>query len=123
MEEFNAGRADKGGVDLGLGFAAGLGEDEDGDATDRLTLSAFGSTTQDDSNQRGGVNSANPLNFLSGTTNPYYLYGVLKDISNNYGFDADFTISPAVSMFAEYSHELYHKRMTSRSDSCRTTLM
>ena len=85
------------------------------DATDRLTLSAFGTTTQDDYNQRGGVNSANPLNFLSSTTNPYYLYGVLKDISNNYGFDADFTISPAVSMFAEYSHELYHKRMTSRN--------
>jgi len=83
-------------------------------ATDRLTLTAFGTTNQDNYNHRGGVNSPTPLNFIPGTTNPYYLYGVLKDIGNNYGFDADFAFNSEVSVFAEYSHELYHKRMTSR---------
>src|SRR5206468_1231333 len=60
---------------------------------DRLTLSAFGGTLQDDYNRPGGTNNPTPLNFLTGaatTTNPYYLYGVLKDISYNYGFDVDY---------------------------------
>src|SRR6185369_3547776 len=43
-----------------------------------------------------------------------YLYGVLKDIGNNFGFDADFALSPAVAFFAEYSREFNHKRMASR---------
>jgi Putative outer membrane beta-barrel porin, MtrB/PioB len=86
-------------------------------ATDRLSLTAFGGTTQDDYNQRGGVNSATPLNFLSTTTNPYYLYGVLKDIANNWGFDGDFALSSQITLFAEYSHELYHRRMVSRNRS------
>jgi MtrB/PioB family decaheme-associated outer membrane protein len=86
-------------------------------ANDRLTFTAFGGSTQDNYNRRGGVNSPTPLNFLPATTNPYYLYGVLKDIGNNYGVDADFSLSAQVSLFAEYSHELYHKRMVSRNRS------
>ncbi len=85
------------------------------DATDRLGFSVFGGTTQDDYNLRGGVNSPTPLNFIPGTTNPYYAYGVLKDLSYDYGFDSDFALNNTTSLFAEYSHERYHKRMASRN--------
>jgi MtrB/PioB family decaheme-associated outer membrane protein len=88
------------------------------DLTQRLSLTAFGGTIQDDYNQRGGVNSDTALNFLVGsaaTTSPYYLYGILKDISYNYGFDADFVLSPQVSLFAEYSREHNYRRMISRN--------
>ena len=81
---------------------------------DKLTLSAFGGTLQNNFNRAGGTNSPTPLNFLTGTTSPYYLYGVLKDISYNYGFDADYALSTQVTLFAEYSHERYYKRMVSR---------
>jgi MtrB/PioB family decaheme-associated outer membrane protein len=84
---------------------------------DKLTLSASFSTTQDDFNRKGDGNSATPLNFLTGssaTLYPYYLYGVLKDLSYNYNFDANYAIKPEVSVFAEYSHERYHRTMTSR---------
>jgi MtrB/PioB family decaheme-associated outer membrane protein len=82
--------------------------------TDRLSFSGFGGTMQDNFNHRGGVNSATPLNFIAGTTYPYYLYGVLKDLSYNAGFDSDFTLTNAVTLFAEYSYERYYKAMTSR---------
>jgi MtrB/PioB family decaheme-associated outer membrane protein len=88
------------------------------DVSDRLSFSAFGGTTQDNYNQRGNTNSSTPLNFLTGTaatTSPYYLYGILKDISYNYGLDADFTLSPQVSLFAEYSREHNYRRMISRN--------
>jgi MtrB/PioB family decaheme-associated outer membrane protein len=86
--------------------------------SDKLTLSAFGGTVQDNFNIAGGVNSTTPLNFLTGsaaTTSPYYLYGVLKDISYDYGFDADYALMTQVSLFAEYSHEKYYKRIISRN--------
>ncbi len=86
--------------------------------SDKLTLSAFGGTLQNDFNRVGGTNSPVPLNFLTGaaaTTGPYYLYGVLKDISYNYGFDGDYALSTQVSLFAEYSHERYYKRIISRN--------
>jgi MtrB/PioB family decaheme-associated outer membrane protein len=85
--------------------------------TDKLTLSAFAGTVQDNYNRAGGTNSPTALNFLSGsaaTVGPYYLYGVLKDLSYNYGFDADYAFSPQVTLFAEYSYERYHKRMITR---------
>ncbi len=85
--------------------------------SDKLTVSGFGGTIQDNFNRAGGTNSPTPLNFLTGsaaTTSPYYLYGVLKDISYNYGFDADYALSAQVSLFAEYSHEKYYKRIISR---------
>jgi MtrB/PioB family decaheme-associated outer membrane protein len=88
------------------------------DFSDRLSFSAFGGTVQDDYNQRGHTNSSNALNFLTGaaaTTSPYYLYGILKDITYNYGVDADFTLSPQVSLFAEYSREHNYRRMISRN--------
>ncbi|MBZ5527325.1 MAG: MtrB/PioB family outer membrane beta-barrel protein [Acidobacteriia bacterium] len=85
--------------------------------TDKLTASAFAGTLQDDYNRAGESNSATPLNFLTGaaaTTNPYYLYGLLKDISYNYGVNLDYALSTQVTLFAEYSREQYHKRMISR---------
>jgi MtrB/PioB family decaheme-associated outer membrane protein len=82
--------------------------------TDKMTVSGFFGTVQDNYNRRGGTNSPVPLNFISGTTNSYYLYGLLKDLSYNWGFDADYAVSPEVTFFAEYSHERYHKRMITR---------
>jgi hypothetical protein len=82
--------------------------------TDRLSFTGFFGTLQDNYNHSGGANSATPLNFIAGTTNPYFLYGVLKDLSYNAGFDGDFTLTNSVSLFAEYSYERYHKSMASR---------
>ena len=84
------------------------------DLTDRVTVSGFFGTVQDNYNQRGGTNSPVPLNFIPGTTNPYYLYGVLNNLSYNWGFDADYAFSEKVTFFAEYSHERYHQRMVTR---------
>jgi MtrB/PioB family decaheme-associated outer membrane protein len=86
----------------------------DYDLTDRLSLSGFGGTLQDNYNHAGGVNSPTPLNFVAGTADPYYLYGVLKDLSYDAGFDADFVLTKSVSLFAEYSYERYYKSMVSR---------
>ncbi|HXA82316.1 MAG TPA: MtrB/PioB family outer membrane beta-barrel protein, partial [Methylomirabilota bacterium] len=85
--------------------------------SDKLTLSAFGGTLQNNYNLRGGVNSPTPLNFLTGaaaSTQPYYLYGLQKDISYNYGFDVDYALSAQVSLYAEYSREHYYQRMITR---------
>src|SRR6267378_3173866 len=84
------------------------------DLTDRVTMSGFFGTVQDNYNRRGGTNSPAPLNFIPGTTNPYYLYGVLNNLSYNWGFDADYAFSEKVTFFAEYSHERYHQRMVTR---------
>jgi len=87
----------------------------------KLTVSGGFQTIQQDFNQRGvGSNSPEPLNFLTGaaaTTTPYFLYGALKDLSYIYTFDASYAVSPEVSLFAEYTHERYHKRMISRNRS------
>jgi len=83
----------------------------------KATLSAFAGTTQDNYNRPGGTNSPVPLNFLTGaaaTTSPYYLYGILKDISYNYGANGDYAVSAQLSLFAEYSHEHYYRRLISR---------
>jgi MtrB/PioB family decaheme-associated outer membrane protein len=84
------------------------------DLTDRLSLSGFGGTLQDNYNHAGGVNSPTPLNFVAGTANPYFLYGVLKDLSYDAGFDADFVLTNSISLFAEYSYERYYKSMVTR---------
>lgn len=84
---------------------------------DKLTLSGSFQTIQQDFNRRGGTNSREPLNFLTGsaqTTTDYFLYGALKDLSFIYTFDASYAFSPEVSLFAEYTHERYYKRMISR---------
>jgi len=85
--------------------------------SDRLTLSAFGGTLQNNFNRPSGTNSPTALNFLTATaatTGPYYLYGVIKDISWNYGLDLDYSLSQSVTVFGEYSHERYYKRIISR---------
>jgi 3D (Asp-Asp-Asp) domain-containing protein len=85
--------------------------------SDKLTVSAFGGTLQNDYNKRGSINSLTPLNFLTGaaaTVSPYYLYGLQKDISYNYGFDADYALSNHVTLYAEYSREHYYQRMITR---------
>jgi len=79
-----------------------------------LSVSGFAGTTQDNYNRSGGVNSSSPLNFISGTIYPYYLYGVLKDLSYNAGFDSDISVTNNVTFFAEYSYERYYKAMASR---------
>lgn len=84
---------------------------------DRLTISAYGDTTQDNYNRQGGTNSPTPLNFLTGsaeTTNPYYLYGLQKDISRDYGFDGDYALTTDITFFAEFSREAYYQRMITR---------
>jgi MtrB/PioB family decaheme-associated outer membrane protein len=85
------------------------------DPTDRLSFSGFASTTQDDYNQRGGVNSSTPLNFISGNYIDYHLYGLLKDLSYLWGADANVVLTDKASFFAEYSHERYYHSMVSRA--------
>lgn len=83
-----------------------------------VTFSGNFQTIQYDFNRKLDVNSVTPLNFLTGaraTTSPYYIYGALKDISHIYAFDVDWTLSKQVSMFGEYAHERYNKRMVSRN--------
>ena len=80
-----------------------------------LSFSGTFQTIQSDYNQRAGTNSPVPLNFIAGTTHPYYLYGALNDLSWIYTFEANYNFSPSFSAFAEYSRELYHKRMISRN--------
>jgi hypothetical protein len=82
--------------------------------TDRLSFSGFGGTMQDNYNRVGGVNSSTALNFISGSFHPYYLYGVLKDLSYNAGFDSDISLTSNITFFAEYSYERYYKAMASR---------
>ena len=88
--------------------------------TDRLSFSGFGGTLQDDYNRRGGENNAAALNFVPGNARPYYLYGLLKDLSYNAGFDGDFILTNEVTVFAEYSWERYSKTMASRYRVPRT---
>lgn len=82
--------------------------------TDRLTVGGFGGTLQDNFNRPGGVNSAAPLNFATTTASPYYLYGMLKNLSYDGGFSADFVLTERVSWFGEYSWERYYTSMVSR---------
>ncbi|HYL09649.1 MAG TPA: MtrB/PioB family outer membrane beta-barrel protein [Candidatus Acidoferrales bacterium] len=88
---------------------------------DKLTVSGGFQTIQQDFNRAGvGSNSPTALNFLTGaaaTTTPYFLYGAMNDLAYTYTADASYTFSPAVSLFAEYAHERYHKRMVSRNRS------
>ncbi len=82
---------------------------------DRFTFDSTFQTIQSNFNQRGGSNSPTPLNFLTGATAPYFLYGGLNDLSRTYTLDTTYAFSPAVSAFVEYARENYYKRMISRS--------
>ncbi len=87
------------------------------DPTDRLSVSGFWGTLQDNYNQRGGVNSPTPLANFSSTAvkiagsvltpiyGPYYAYGVLNGIGRNYGVDVNYALSPTVTFYAEYARE------------------
>jgi hypothetical protein len=87
------------------------------DATQKLSLSAFYGTLQDNYNQRNAVNSLVPLGdatfsqvIVAGTTptpiyGPYYAYGLLNNIGRNYGFDVNYALTPKVVLFAEYGRE------------------
>jgi hypothetical protein len=91
-----------------------------GDATilynvGQFTFDGSFQTIQMDFNRRGGVNSPTPLNFVPGRTRPYYLYGNMNDLSWTYTFNTTYSFSPAASVFVEYAHEKYHKRMISRN--------
>jgi hypothetical protein len=81
----------------------------------QFTFGGTFQTIQSDFNRRGGTNSPTALNFLPGTTRPYYLYGFMNDLSWIYSFDATYAFSPAASLFAEYTRENYYKRMISRN--------
>ena len=81
---------------------------------DRFSISGFGGTVQDNYNIHGGANSATPLNFATTTADPYFLYGLLKDLSYNAGFDSDVMLNSWASVFAEYSWERYDKPMAAR---------
>lgn len=81
----------------------------------KFSLAGSFGTIQSDYNRRGGANSSTPLNFIPGTTSPYYLYGLLKDLSWTYSFDGSYALNPNASVFAEYTREHYHSRMISRS--------
>jgi MtrB/PioB family decaheme-associated outer membrane protein len=84
---------------------------------DKLTISGFGGTLQNNYSQAGGTNSPTPLNFLTGaaaTTHNYFLYGLQKDISYNYGFDLDYALTSNLTFYAEYSREHYYQRMITR---------
>ena len=72
-------------------------------------------TIQSNFNRRGGTNSPTPLNFIPGVTRPYFLYGNLNDLAWTYSFDATYGFSAAFSAFADYTHEIYNKRMVSRN--------
>ena len=81
----------------------------------QFTFAGSFATTQSDFNRRGGSNSPTSLNFLSGTTSPYFLYGLLKDLSWVYSFDTSYAFSAEISGFVEYTREHYHTRMISRN--------
>jgi hypothetical protein len=87
------------------------------DPTQRLSLSTFFGTLQDNYNQKSSVNSLTNLGdaskslvLMSGTTpnpiyGPYYAYGLLNNIGRNYGINANFALTPRVTLFAEYARE------------------
>ena len=85
------------------------------DPTDKLSFSTSFGTVQDNYNRRGGINSANPLNFISSQSYQYYAYGLLKDISYNYNFDTNYGLNQAVNLFAEYSREKYNTQLATRN--------
>lgn len=77
---------------------------------DKLTVSASWGTVQDDYNRRLG--NQVPFGNIGGT-GPFYTYGLLKDLSTNYGFDGTYVVSKNLSLFGEYTREKYFTRMVS----------
>jgi MtrB/PioB family decaheme-associated outer membrane protein len=100
------------------------------DLTDRLSISGFYRTVQDDLNRRNRLTSLTPLgdlSLVSVTTvrptpmyGPYYVYGVLKDLGWNWGGDFDFMVNEDMSLFGEYTRERNVNRQVSRQRSKNT---
>jgi hypothetical protein len=80
-------------------------------AFQKLTLSASFGTTQDNYNRR--VNNETAAGTIAGMGS-FYAYGLLKDFSRNYSFDASYAATSAVSVFADYTRENYSTRMAAR---------
>jgi hypothetical protein len=87
------------------------------DPTQKLSITGFWGTLQDNYNIRSKVNSLVPLGdasrsatLVAGTAptpiyGPYYAYGVLNNIGRNYGVDVSYALTPKVVLFAEYARE------------------
>jgi hypothetical protein len=94
------------------------------DLTDRLSISGFYRTVQDDFNRRNRFTSQTNLgdpSLIRVTTvrptpmyEPYYVYGLLKDLSWSWGGDFDFMANENVSFFGEYTRERLVERQVSR---------
>ena len=97
------------------------------DLTDRLSVSGFFRTVQDDFNRKNRLTSTTPLGDQSLITistlrptpiyGPYYVYGLLKDLSWNWGADFDFMLHKNVTLFGEYTRERLTERQVSRQRS------
>lgn len=97
------------------------------DVSDRLSISGFYRTVQDDFNRKDRLTSLTPLgdpSLVRFTTvhptpiyGPYYVYGLLKDLIWNWGGDFDFMLHEKVSLFGEYTRERLVERQVSRQRS------
>ena len=97
------------------------------DLTDRLSVSGFYRTVQDDFNRRDRLTSLTPLGDPSLVTvrtlrptpiyGPYYVYGLLKDLVWNWGGDFDLMLHQNASVFGEYTRERLVERQVSRQRS------
>ena len=100
------------------------------DVNDRLSISGFYRTVQDDFNHRDRLTSLTPLGDTSLVTittvrptpiyGPYYVYGLLKDLIWNWGGDFDFMVNQKISLFGEYTRERLVERQVSRQRSKNT---
>jgi hypothetical protein len=100
------------------------------DLTDRLSVSSFFRTVQDDFNRKNRFTSLTPLgdqSLISSTTlrptpiyGPYYVYGLLKDLTWNWGADFDFLLHNNITLFGEYTREHLVQRQVSRQRSSNT---
>ncbi|MFB3917519.1 MAG: MtrB/PioB family outer membrane beta-barrel protein [Terriglobales bacterium] len=92
------------------------------DATQKLSLSAFWGTLQDNYNVRDAVNSLTALgdpthsplvvgvpgvntDYVTTIYGPYYAHGLLNSIGRNFGFDVNYVLTKNVVLFAEYTRE------------------
>jgi hypothetical protein len=87
------------------------------DVTQRLSVSAFWGTLQDNFNVRDKINSLTPIGdatksqaIIAGTVptpiyGPYYAYGLLNNIGRSYGVDVNYVLTKNVVLFAEYVRE------------------
>jgi len=80
---------------------------------DKLTVSASWGTVQDNYNRR--LRDQAPFGTIAGS--PFYTYGLLKDLSTSYGFDATYVVSKDLVVFGEYTREKYFTRLVAEQMS------